>query len=579
MKRLLFSFVLMAAMLSAHAQLLYKISGKGLSSPSYIVGTYHLADVSFVDSIPGMRQAMADCQQVYGELMMDELFAPDSLALMQQAMMLPEGMTLDSLLNADEMNRLNAYMRGLLGVDMTSPQLAQQMGRLIPSALTTTFSLLNYAKKSGKLDVQNGFDQYFQKDAVANGKNVGGLETMAFQIKTVFGGQTLERQKELLMCMVDNTEFMDKLTDDVVRAFYAQDINAIKEAMDRKMKNSCDSRPEEDAALIDNRNAEWVKKMPALMAQKPTLFAVGAGHLPGQKGVLNLLRQAGYKVEGVIGQPKQRIVEDGGTGPYKAVMKQEPTLWAHTVFVPQDLSVFNSKNPLPVLVWGNGACTDSPWEHYKFLNEIASHGFIVVATGHIPMEEKPYRGPMSTTEQQIESMDWVEAQNADPASPYYQKIDVKNICVAGMSCGGLQTLYNCADPRITTLMVCNSGLFNQQNRGQAVGGMPMPTKDKLNEIHTPIIYILGGETDIAYGNGMDDFHRISHVPACATNFPVGHGGTYREPHGGEFSVVALAWLQWQLKGDKKAAKMFKGKNCLISKRQGWTIEKNQKFGK
>lgn len=276
---------------------------------------------------------------------------------------------------------------------------------------------------------------------------------------------------------------------------------------------------------------------------------------------------------------KQRIVEDGGTGPYKAVMKEEPTLAAHTVFVPQDLSAFSKKKQLPVLVWGNGACTNSPWEHYKFLNEIASYGFIVVATGYIPMDEQPYRGPMSTTEQQIESMNWVEAQNADPQSPYYQKIDVKNIAVAGMSCGGLQTLYNCADPRIKTLMVCNSGLFNQENAGQAVGGMPMPPKEKLNEIHSSIIYILGGESDIAYGNGMDDFHRISHVPACATNFPVGHGGTYREAHGGEFSVVALAWLQWQLQGDKKAAKMFVGSDCLLSTRDRWTIEKNDLFEK
>ena len=276
---------------------------------------------------------------------------------------------------------------------------------------------------------------------------------------------------------------------------------------------------------------------------------------------------------------KQRIVEDGGTGPYKAVMKEEPTLAAHTVFVPQDLSAFSKKKQLPVLVWGNGACTNSPWEHYKFLNEIASYGFIVVATGYIPMDEQPYRGPMSTTEQQIESMNWVEAQNADPQSPYYQKIDVKNIAVAGMSCGGLQTLYNCADPRIKTLMVCNSGLFNQENASQAVGGMPMPPKTKLNEIHSSIIYILGGETDIAYGNGMDDFHRISHVPACATNFPVGHGGTYREAHGGEFSVVALAWLQWQLQGDKQASKMFVGKDCLLSSRDRWTIEKNELFEK
>ena len=274
--------------------------------------------------------------------------------------------------------------------------------------------------------------------------------------------------------------------------------------------------------------------------------------------------------------PKSRIVEDGGTGPYKAVMQEEKSLEAHTVFVPQDLSAFGKTKKLPVLVWGNGACTNSPWEHYKFLNEIASHGYIVVATGFIPMDDQPYRGPMSTTQQQIESIDWVIAQNADKASPYYQKIDTKNICVAGMSCGGLQTLFNCADRRITSLMVCNSGLFNQQNANQAVGGMPMPPKSKLNEIHTPVIYILGGETDIAYGNGMDDFHRISHVPAIAVNYPIGHGGTYREAHGGEFSVVALAWLDWQLKADKKAAKMFEGTDCEILKREKWTIEKNAK---
>ena len=274
---------------------------------------------------------------------------------------------------------------------------------------------------------------------------------------------------------------------------------------------------------------------------------------------------------------QSKVVEDGGTGAFKAIMKEEPTLPAHTVFAPQDLSKFDAKNPLPVLVWGNGACTDSPWEHFKFLNEIASHGFVVLATGYIPMEEKPYQGPMSKTEQQIESIDWILAQNADPASPYYNKIDTKHICLSGMSCGGLQTLFNCADPRISTLMICNSGLFNQMNANQAVGGMPMPQKTKLKEIHTPVLYLLGGKEDIAYENGMDDFHRIKHVPAAAANFPVGHGGTYRQPHGGEFSVVALAWLQWQLKGDQTAAKMFVGKNNELSKREGWTLEKNKKM--
>ena len=276
-------------------------------------------------------------------------------------------------------------------------------------------------------------------------------------------------------------------------------------------------------------------------------------------------------------QTKSRIVEDGGTGPLKVVMTEAKDLPAHTVFLPQDFAALSEGQKLPVLVWGNGACTNSPWEHYKFLNEIASHGYLVLATGYLPENDDPYRGPMSTTQQQIESIDWAFAHNANPQSPLYQKIDTQHICLAGMSCGGLQTLFNCADERITALMICNSGLFNRQNANQAVGGMPMPPKEKLNEIHTPVIYILGGKEDIAYENGMDDFHRIHHVPACAINYPVGHGGTYRQPHGGEFTIPALAWLDWQLKGCKEAAKMFVGEDCGLLQRPGWTIERNEKM--
>ena len=207
---------------------------------------------------------------------------------------------------------------------------------------------------------------------------------------------------------------------------------------------------------------------------------------------------------------QSKIVEDGGTGPYKVLMLEDPSLEAHTIFAPQDLAPFGKKNLLPVLVWGNGACTNSPWEHYKFLNEIASHGFLVIATGYIPMEEKPYRGPMSTSAQQIESIDWAIAQNADKNSPYYGRIDVEHIAAAGMSCGGLQTLDNATDPRLTTIMICNSGLFI--NPGTAVPNMPMPAKERLQEITVPVIYILGGPEDIAYENGMDDFHRLRTSP-------------------------------------------------------------------
>ena len=311
-------------------------------------------------------------------------------------------------------------------------------------------------------------------------------------------------------------------------------------------------------------------------------FVPEGGHGMGMYSEENLQKMVRFlnKARNQNLPARSRVVENGGTGIYKVIMKEEPSLSReHTIFVPQDLSKFDQKHPLPVLVWGNGACANSPWEHMNFLNEIASHGYIVLATGEIPMVDEWYKGPMSRAEQQIESLDWIFAQNADSASPYYQKIDTKNVCVAGMSCGGLQTLFNCADPRITALMICNSGLFKQSNAAQAVGGMPMPPKEKLKDIHCPIIYILGGKTDIAYENGMDDFHLIQHVPSCAANFPVGHGGTYRDAHGGEFTVPALAWLNWQLKGDRKAAKMFIGRKPELLQRKDWTLETNSLFDK
>ena len=269
---------------------------------------------------------------------------------------------------------------------------------------------------------------------------------------------------------------------------------------------------------------------------------------------------------------QSKIVEDGGTGPHKALMFEAPAFEAHTVFAPQDLSEFGKQKLLPVLVWGNGACSNSPWEHYKFLNEIASHGFLVIATGHIPMEDGAYEGPRSTSQQQIESIEWAIRQNEDKDSPFYKRIDTDAIAAAGMSCGGLQTLDNSADPRIKTIMIMNSGLFI--NPATAVPGMPMPEKEKLQNISVPTIYILGGEEDIAYGNGMDDFYRLTKIPAFAANYPVGHGGTYGQPHGGEFTIPALAWLQWQLQGNEKASEFFKGYPCGLELREGWTIEKN-----
>jgi hypothetical protein len=265
-----------------------------------------------------------------------------------------------------------------------------------------------------------------------------------------------------------------------------------------------------------------------------------------------------------------RTVEDGGTGPYSAVMVTDSTLTTHTIFRPKDLSVFGKNNKLPIIAWGNGACANSPWEHVNFLSEVASHGFLVIAIG--PMPQQGQRGGgRSTSSQLIDAINWAIAQNSDKTSQYYNKIDNTKIAVSGMSCGGLQTLEVAPDPRVTTVMICNSGILSTP--GSGMPGMPNLKKDQLEKLHSPAIYILGGESDIAYNNGMDDFRRINHVPVFAANLNVGHGGTYGRPHGGDFAKVATAWFQWQLKEDKEAAKMFVGDPCRVAQMPGWKVEK------
>jgi len=86
-------------------------------------------------------------------------------------------------------------------------------------------------------------------------------------------------------------------------------------------------------------------------------------------------------------------------------------------------------------------------------------------------------------------------------------------------------------------------------------------KALLKGLHGSVLYVLGGPTDIAVTNGTDDYARIDRIPAALVNIPVGHGGTYMQPHGGVGADVVTAWLDWRLKGDRRAAARFVGKDC------------------
>jgi hypothetical protein len=270
-----------------------------------------------------------------------------------------------------------------------------------------------------------------------------------------------------------------------------------------------------------------------------------------------------------------------GSGPYPAIKEIDPGLPDQVVYRPEDLAALGAAK-LGIYAFGNGACTDDGASARLHLLEIASHGYVAIAPGAIyngpGKTERPPRpaegnGPSAlaaTRATQLrEAIDWVLAENAREGSPYFSRIDSNAIAVSGFSCGGVQALANAGDPRVATAVIMNSGLFNDGPR--RMGGIEA-TKELLKDLHFPTLYILGGPTDIAYANGMDDFARIEHVPVAVANIDRGHGGTYWEPNGGAAARVVVSWLDWHLRRDEEARRMFVGADCGLCKDPLWQFQ-------
>ena len=265
-----------------------------------------------------------------------------------------------------------------------------------------------------------------------------------------------------------------------------------------------------------------------------------------------------------------------GTGPYPAMKEEIPALPRHVVYRPANVPAMGAQK-LGVVAWGNGGCSDDAASARFHLLELASHGYLVIASGrilsgpgaHAPAaEQKPF--PRTETSDLTKAIDWALAENTRQGSPYFGRIDPTQVAVSGFSCGGLQAALVASDPRVKTVIMQNTGTYDGERA--TMPGLKVP-KSTVKTFHTPVLYILGGPTDVAYANGMEDFTLIDHVPVAVANLPVGHGGTYSEPNGGAAAQVAVDWLNWQLRGDAKAAARFVGETCGLCTDSRWTFER------
>lgn len=206
--------------------------------------------------------------------------------------MIESDTTLTTLLSPEDYETANKFCKENLMMDLNMAP------KIKPAFLLNNIAVVAYIKHIGNYNPQEQLDTYFQTQATQKGKKVDGLETPDFQ----FTCYTMEfpcTQAQLLCDTLNNidkeVESLKRLTD----AYMKQDLETMLKINEERKGNQCDALPTEEDALIYDRNKTWAQKLPAIMKAAPTFVAVGALHLPGNKGLLSLLKKQGYTVEAV----------------------------------------------------------------------------------------------------------------------------------------------------------------------------------------------------------------------------------------------------------------------------------------
>lgn len=290
MKKIISLAIVAAASLSStvSAQILWKVEKPGNEHVTYILGTHHLAPVSILDSLKNLPTAIKGADRMYGEIEMADIMSPESMAMMQQSLMAPADSTLDKLLTPDQLTQLKAVLDPLTGgripLEMLYP--------LKPSAISTQIAALLASQVFPEINPEEGIDNTMQMRAAEAGVPVDGFETMQYQLDMLYG-RPIDKQAKSLVKMIDDIEGEMNNTRELSEAYSAHDIEGLYQLM---LKEEDEDDPEALEQLIYHRNDNWTKRMLDEMPDASLLVVVGAGHLPGERGLIQQLRSAGYKV-------------------------------------------------------------------------------------------------------------------------------------------------------------------------------------------------------------------------------------------------------------------------------------------
>lgn len=254
--------------------LLWEISGNGLSKSSFLYGTIHMICGNDYFLSEKTKKAFNATESLFLEI---DLSDPNELVFMQKAAMSAE--PLSKKLTAKQLSDLDIILRQITGMTI------QQVDNY---SMLTVLSLISM--KSFGCENLKFYEMEFIGLAKESKKSIGGLETIEAQIH--FLNKAYSDDEMIAMLQETNGEETEKMVQNYINENLPE---LYKEITTPKLMNENSKK-----WMLEVRNENWAVKMPDVMKEKSTFFAVGAAHLLGKEGLINLLRKAGYSVKPLL---------------------------------------------------------------------------------------------------------------------------------------------------------------------------------------------------------------------------------------------------------------------------------------
>jgi uncharacterized protein len=267
---------------AAERSFIWKVSSR--QGAVYLAGSVHLLTPEYYPLSPSFLKAFAASELLVEELDMGEMLSMQSQLQMVSSGMLPPGQTLDRVLSARTFQVASKKL-----ADLGMP--AGPMQQFKPWLLALTLQALEWQKAGFNADL--GVDKYLYDMAKKANKPVRGLETLAFQISR-FDGLSAEQQDRMLAETLRELESTKQNFSKIADAWKAGDARAIEQIVLQDLK----SEPMMYERMLVERNRMWLPQIESLLAAgRPAFILVGAAHLVGNDGLLQMLTMKGFTIE------------------------------------------------------------------------------------------------------------------------------------------------------------------------------------------------------------------------------------------------------------------------------------------